>query len=159
MQKQVLAFKSYKYMIQGLFIIFLELLVLYLSIYQIINAGGSRDIKFGIGLLIIFVCSFAPTFIYFIPLFLSKKQIIEYDNYGIYINYSKRKIIYLRYKDIDQVSEYQFYNRRLFSSSILTTYGTLIIQTKSKEYKIKGVEEVENATKFIKQKIMYKYFR
>lgn len=82
------------------------------------------------------------------------KIVIEYDNSGIYLNYSKKKTIYILIRDIERVT-YNIPHARLVTYS----FGTLIVETKTKKYRIGIIKDVEKVRKYIYSRIAYKYQR
>ena len=146
-KKKVLAEKSIKYMLViGIVLtIFLTFTVLFFTKFI-----GDRDVTllaFGIifsgldtiCLAIIIKCALRP------------KNMIEYDNYGIYLNYIKITV-YLRYKDI---SHARAENTR--GKGIEYKFGDLCIWANDEIYKIGAIKDAKEAADFINKKIAWKY--
>ena len=64
--------------------------------------------------------------------FIRPKNIIQVDEKGLYLNFSKNRIVYILFRDIENV-----YGDRISALRAIYKFGTLHIQTKDKKYKIK----------------------
>lgn len=149
-EKIVLATRSNKYiflMILGILLFaFMATLMVYLYI----------DTKEDAVIIFIILCSgFLFFFGYEMIITLIKpKNVVERDKYGIYLNYSKKKTIYILVRDINNVRGEEIQSRyKNFS------FGKLTIWTKNKKYKIGVVNEVKRVASYIDSRIAYKLFK
>ena len=149
-EKIVLATRANKYIFLMMYGIQIFTAIIMLMVYLYIDT--KEDVA------IIFIILFGGFFIFFsyeiMNTLIKPKNVIEHDEYGIYLNYSKKKIIYILVKDIDDVLAEKVKSRYKTYS-----FGKLTIWTKNKKYKIGVINEVEKAESYIKSRIAYKILK
>lgn len=148
--KTPLGEKSVKFIVLESLVFFPSLIAALLCIIGYIKTAEIEFILLSILLMLILIFL---GFILFATL-VKPKIIIEYDNSGIYLNYSKKKTIYILIRDIESVIS-NIPQARLFTYS----FGTLTIETKTKKYRIGIIKDVENVRRYIYSRIAYKYQR
>ena len=84
--------------------------------------------------------------------FIRPKNIIQVDEKGLYLNFSKNRVVYILFRDIENV-----YGDRISALRAIYKFGTLHIQTKDKKYKIGVVNNVLEIEKYIYSKIAWKF--
>lgn len=150
--KNVLAKKSNKRIIQMWVCFFLGLLLLPLVIMVMLFFKDDSDKTefYKWALLLAFLIVLLILILYEIRKLAVRPQIvIEYDENGIYLNYSINKIIYIAYGDIEDVRAHRRWGRHFVRYS----FGSITIITKNSEYSIGVIEEVENVKSFILGKV------
>ena len=149
-EKIVLATRANKYIFLMMYGILMFTIIIMLMVYLYIDT--KEDVA------IIFIILFGGFFIFFsyeiINTLIKPKNVIERDEYGIYLNYSKKKTIYILVRDIEGVLAEKV-NTRYKTYS----FGKLTIWTKNKKYKIGVINEVEKAESYIKSRIAYKILK
>lgn len=148
--KQNLGFKSYKFLCLYFTSSIFFLLFFILSISSIVK-------EFDKLLLIALFISGGFFFAFFICCFIQlirPKVIIEYDEVGIYLNYTRKKSIYIMFRDIESVMGVKAQSR-----GIQYKFGHLVIYTKNKKYRIGIICDVKDSEKYIHKRILYKYYR
>ncbi len=148
-ERMVLATRANKYIFIMMHGILLFACIIALMVYLYIDTKEAAAI--------IFIILFGSFFVFFayetINTLIKPKNVIERDEYGIYLNYSKKKTIYILIRDIDSVLAEK-------NSSRYKTYpfGKLTIWTKNKKYKIGVINEVERVESYINSRNSYKLF-
>ena len=139
-KKTPLAYKTYKVIVIHIVSILLCLLVFSLYITAYLN----EPVLNGYYKLMLVITSIVFVInVFCIFLTLSKpKVLIEYNDYGLFIN--NPKTIFIKYEDIVDVT---VYHRRL--RRMLTTYVTITIITKKEEYQLNGVGDIDKVSKKI----------
>lgn len=156
-KKSILATKAYKYIYLHLMGIGLILIFLIPIISLYIHCKGDyiddrEDIMI---IMMVILGGFILFSLIKIILFLLKpKNIIEQDSYGIYLNYTKRKAVYILSKDIENVSR-----ENIKSRYHTFDFGNIIIETKYKKYKIGVINNVNEIEKIIYSLIRYKLYK
>ena len=148
--KQNLGLKSYKFLCLYFTCSILFLIFFIFSISSIIKEFN----KLLLIIVFIFGGFFLTFFICFIIQLIRPKVIIEYDEVGIYLNYTRKKIVYIMFKDIESVIAVNAQGR-----GIQYKFGHLVIYTKNKKYRIGIISEVKDSEKYIHKRILYKYHR
>ncbi len=149
-ERIVLATRSNKYIFLMILGILLFTLIVALMVYLYIDTKEDAAI--------IFIILFSGFLIFFsyemIFTFIKPKNVIERDEYGIYLNYSKKKTIYILVRDINNVRGEEIQSRyKNFP------FGKLTIWTKNKKYKIGVINEVKKVASYIDSRIAYKLFK
>ena len=149
-EKIVLATRSNKYIFLMILGILLFAFMATLMVYLYIDTKEDA--------VIIFMILFSGFLFFFgyemIITLIKPKNVIERDKYGIYLNYSKKKTIYILVRDINNVRGEEIQSRyKNFS------FGKLTIWTKNKKYKIGVVNEVKRVASYIDSRIAYKLFK
>lgn len=147
-KKQPLGEKSYKYIILQLIGSLILLLSEILCIFAFID---SLEYSFIIFIILIFILLLISGYLS-IQTIIKPKYIVEYDESGIYLNYTKNKTIYILIKDIEYI-EKRNTKARYHSYS----FGNLIIKTKTKKYKIGVIKNLKETRDYIYSRIAYKY--
>ena len=120
-KKQPLGEKSYRYIILQLIGSLILLLSEILCIFAFID---SLEYSFIIFIILIFILLLISGYLS-IQTIIKPKYIVEYDESGIYLNYTKNKTIYILIRDIEYI-EKRNTKARYHSYS----FGNLIIKTK-----------------------------
>lgn len=147
--KEVLVTKSNKFIVLSLFGCAFCFLASIISIYLYIIEDGYLS-------LILFLFFFSFVIFFFNKIIKTIKlcnNAIEYDEYGIYLNYNKKKKIYIRNKDIDSV-----YVNRVASRYKAYEFGDVKIYVGDKTYKIGVINDVKKVEQFINKRIAYKMY-
>lgn len=147
-KKQPLGEKSYKYIILQLIGSLILLLSEILCIFAFID---SLEYSFIIFIILIFILLLISIYLS-IQTIIKPKYIVEYDESGIYLNYTKNKTIYILIRDIEYI-EKRNTKARYHSYS----FGNLIIKTKTKKYKIGVIKNLKETRDYIYSRIAYKY--
>ena len=147
-KKQPLGEKSYKYIILQLIGSLILLLSEILCIFAFID---SLEYSFIIFIILIFILLLISGYLS-IQTIIKPKYIVEYDESGIYLNYTKNKTIYILIRDIEYI-EKRNTKARYHSYS----FGNLIIKTKTKKYKIGVIKNLKETRDYIYSRIAYKY--
>jgi len=94
------------------------------------------------------------TIIMFIKYIETPNIVIECDDSGVYLHYSKKEITYLLFRDIKKVSieerkEYKYYK------------VVLIIKTKNDKYEVDTIKpkDVKKVKEYLEPKIKHQYFK
>lgn len=147
-EKKTLAVKSNKYIL--LYSILLAITSL-LTIFSFVKFFEDKETPELLILGIVFLL--LDTVILFVVLktAINPKVMIEYDNFGIYLNYFK-KTVYLKYKDI-----YRAFAENERARGIEYNFGHLAIWVGDERYKIGAIKDVKSAENFINKKIAWKY--
>ena len=85
--------------------------------------------------------------------FVRPKNMVEVDDNGVYLHYSKRTTVYLSFKSIESV-----YAKRDSARGIKYSFGSLHLKTKDRRYKIGVLKNVSEVEEYIRSKITYKPF-
>lgn len=147
-KKQPLGEKSYKYIILQLIGSLILLLSEILCIFAFID---SLEYSFIIFIILIFILLLISGYLS-IQTIIKPKYIVEYDESGIYLNYTKNKTIYILIRDIEYI-EKRNTKARYHSYS----FGNLIFKTKTKKYKIGVIKNLKETRDYIYSRIAYKY--
>lgn len=147
-KKQPLGEKSYRYIILQLIGSLILLLSEILCIFAFID---SLEYSFIIFIILIFILLLISGYLS-IQTIIKPKYIVEYDESGIYLNYTKNKTIYILIRDIEYI-EKRNTKARYHSYS----FGNLIIKTKTKKYKIGVIKNLKETRDYIYSRIAYKY--
>lgn len=142
-EKVVLGYKSYSFAIVEVISYLILLTIISISIYNSIKQEDQRLL----GIAILFSLLMLVIIYGYRFSFKSPKVIIESDTFGIYLNYSKKKKVYILYKDIISVS-----NDHLRGRVITYKSGFITIYTKNKDYKIGIIKDVDKVYKSIEKK-------
>ena len=111
----------------------------------------SLEYSFIIFIILIFILLLISGYLS-IQTIIKPKYIVEYDEIGIYLNYTKNKTIYILIRDIEYI-EKRNTKARYHSYS----FGNLIIKTKTKKYKIGVIKNLKETRDYIYSCIAYKY--
>lgn len=146
--KKIIGKKSYKAIVLFAITYIILMSIYFLFLYSYFWLDNELCLIFSIiiGILLIYL-----GYILFQMIILPKNA-IECDDFGIYLNFTKKHSIYLLYRDIDSV---HFENER--GRGITYKFGKLYIYTNNKKYKIYEIDNVNYTYKFIKNRILYKY--
>lgn len=150
MDKKLLAYKSYSFMILNLS---LFILLLFLSVLTIIYGIKEEDTTIFL-MTMIFLGLCCLLFCVTIKTIIKPKIAIEYDDSGIYFHHSKKKTTYVLTKDILSVV-----GNPMTGKGIQYNFGKLIIETKTKKISFGVIKNVEIVEDFIKKRIMWRYKR
>ncbi len=150
MNKNVLAHKSYSFIILNLI---LFILFLFLSILTIIYGIKEEDTTIFL-MTMIFLGLCCLLFCVTIKTIMKPKVAIEYDDSGIYFHHSKNKTTYILTKDILSVV-----GNPMTGKGIQYNFGKLIIETKTKKFSFGVIKNVKIVEDFIKKRIMWRYKR
>lgn len=148
--KKTLGTKSYKFIFLETVAFFISVILSLLFIYDYSQTTREISLIFGI----LSICC-----IVFVSYILTKalirpKFIVEVDEKGVYLNFSKKRIVYILFRDIENV-----YGDRISALTRGTIYkfGTLYVQTKNKKYKIGVINDIQEIEKYIYSKIAWKF--
>lgn len=147
-KKQPLGEKSYKYIVLQLIGSFILLISEIICIFAFID---SLNYSFIIFIVLIFILLLISVYLS-IQAIIKPKYIVEYDESGIYLNYTKNKTIYILIRDIEYVEK-----RNTRARYISYSFGNLIIKTKTKKYKIGIIKNLKETKNYIYSRIAYKY--
>ena len=94
------------------------------------------------------------TIIMFIKYLKTPNIIVECDDSGVYLHYSKKDITYLLYKDIKKVSIEERKGYKYFKV-------VLIIEMKNDKYEIDTIKpkDIKKVKEYLEPKIKHKYFK
>ena len=146
--KKVIGVKSYKFiiLISIGFIVGLILSIIFLYEYSVLFRGIT--LIFGI---LSIICTLYAGYI-LIKAFVKPKNIVEVDDKGVYLNYSKNRVIYILFRDIENV-----FGDSMSTSKVNYKFGTLHLQAKNKRFKIGVVKNILETEKYIYSKIAWKF--
>lgn len=147
-KKQPLGEKSYKYIILQIIGSLILLLSEVLCIFALIDTLVYSFIIFIILIFILIIISIYLS----IKTIIKPKYIVEYDESGIYLNYTKNKTIYILIRDIEYIKK-----RNTKARYYIYSFGNLIIKTKTKKYKIGVIKNLKETRDYIYSRIAYKY--
>lgn len=148
--KTPLAEKSIKFIVLELIGFIFCFSIMILLIIKYFQTSYIEFFIFGIIFIVLFMISGYLT----INTLIKPRIVIEYDASGIYLHYSKKRTVYILIKDIENVKASISYAR-----FIAYSFGILIVQTKTKKYKIGIIKDVQKVEKYIYSRIAYKYKR
>ena len=146
--KKVIGVKSYKFILLETigFVVGLILTILFLYDYS----RTSREICLLFGIVTLVSVIFVA---YLLIKFLIKpKNTVEVDGKGVYLNFSKKKVIYILFRDIDNV-----YGDKISAWNANYEFGILYIFVKNKRYKIGVINDIKETEKYIYSKIVWKF--
>jgi len=147
MEKQALGYKSNKMLFLFLLLFIIDFALVIFILYEYF-----KDKE-----LLILICDilFAVILIPFgynvFKTILKPFVIIEYDDKGLYINYSKKDVLFIQFKDIFEVDKINLKAKYKEYKS-----GFIIIKTKEKKYKIGILQNVNEVYKFISKRISWR---
>ena len=148
--KKQLGEKSIKFIILESIGILISLIMITICIILYINYEAIESILLALLSFILFIITSYLT----INTIIKPKYIIEYDESGVYLNYTKKKSIYILFKDIENITE-----TIPFSKYIKYSFGSIRIITKNKKYKIGIIKDIKVVKKYLYSRIAYKYHR
>ena len=122
--KKTIGTKSYKFILLEIVAFVIGSILSLLFIYDYSQTRGEICLIFGI----LSLC--CVVFIVYIlsKAFIRPKNIIQVDEKGLYLNFSKNRIVYILFRDIENV-----YGDRISALRAIYKFGTLHIQTKDKK--------------------------
>lgn len=148
--KKQLGEKSIKFVILESIGILISLIMITICIILYINYEAIESLLLALLSFILFIITSFLT----INTIIKPKYIIEYDNGGVYLNYTKKKSTYVLFKDIENIFE-----TIPFSKCIKYSFGSISIITKNKKYKIGIIKDIKVVKKYLHSRIAYKYHR
>ncbi len=147
-KKNPIGEKSYKFVVLQ----FILCVVCVLSIIIGIKGYIETFVSTFILLIIILFIVLCMSFYILVATLIKPKYIIEYDESGIYLNYSKKKTIYILIRDIEYIEAHKIPARYITYS-----FGYLIIKTKQKKYKVGVIKNLKQTENYIHSRIAYKF--
>lgn len=148
--KKQLGEKSIKFVILEFIVILISLMSVIICLVLYINYEVIESILLALLSFILFII----TSYLAINTIIKPKYIIEYDDSGVYLNYTKKKSTYILFKDIENIIE-----TIPFSKYLKYSFGSISIITKNKKYKIGIIKDIKVVKKYLYSRIAYKYHR
>ena len=146
--KKVIGIKSYKFILLETIAFFVGLILSLLFLYDYFRTTRVICLIFG---LLTFCCVIFVVYL-LIKMFNRPRYIVEFDEKGLYLNFGKNRVVYILFRDIENV-----YGDRIPALRTVYKFGTLHIQTKDKKYIIGVVNNILEIEKYIYSKIAWKY--
>lgn len=148
--KKTIGTKSYKFILLEIVAFVIGLILSLLFMYDYLQTTRVICLIFGI----LSLC-----FVVFVVYILTKalirpKNIVQFDEKGIYLNFSRNRMVYILFRDIENV-----YGDRIsaLTRGVIYKFGTLHVQTKNKKYKIGVINDIQEIEKYIYSKIAWKF--
>ena len=142
--KKQLGEKSIKFVILEFIVILISLMSVIICLVLYINYEVIESILLALLSFILFII----TSYLAINTIIKPKYIIEYDDSGVYLNYTKKKSTYILFKDIENIIE-----TIPFSKYLKYSFGSISIITKNKKYKIGIIKNIKVVKKYLYSRI------
>ena len=146
--KKTIGTKSYKFILLEIVALIIGLILLILFMYDYSQTRREICLIFGtLSLCFVVFLVFTLT-----KCFIRPKNIVQVDEKGIYLNFSRNRIVYILFRDVENV-----YGDRILARRVIYKFGTLYVQTKNKKYKIGVINDIQEIEKYIYSKIAWKF--
>ncbi len=148
--KKTIGTKSYKFILLETVAFVISVILSLLFLYDYIEKTREICLIFGI----LSLCCIVFLVYILTKAFIRPKYIVQVDEKGIYLNFSKNRIVYILFRDIENV-----YGDRIseLTGGVIYKFGTLYVQTKNIKYKIGVINDIQEIEKYIYSKIAWKF--
>lgn len=152
-EKKVLGVKSYKFILLEFVGFVAGTILSILLIYAYLRHSKTYCLLLSI---ISFVCALAACY-FIIRTLIRPKNMVEYDDKGVYIHFGYNKTVFVLFSEITNVFSIPVSG----GHGMIYRFGTLYIHTKTNQYKIGTMNDVEDVEQFVRSHMTYKskYYR